>query len=172
LATAAAITLAAPSAASAATCPGGDTVPAAGNMDQVASATVCEVNAQRSAHGLAPLQGDATLAKAARGHARDMVQEGVFAHQIPGGASLNKRVRSAGYGASGQWGVGEVLAWGTGSRATPAQTVQAWMNSTGHREIILDGRYTEAGPAIVTGTPKKRGVSGGATYAIDVGFKR
>jgi uncharacterized protein YkwD len=142
-------------------------------MDQVASATICEVNAQRAAHGLAPLQGDASLARAARGHARDMVQEDVFAHQVPGGAPLNKRVRSAGYGgASERWGVGEVLAWGTGQRATPAQTVRAWMNSPGHRQIILDGSYREAGPAIVTGVPKKRAGSNGATYAIDVGWKR
>ena len=49
--------------------------------------------------------------------------------------------------------VGEVLAWGVASRSTAAGTVQAWMNSPGHRRILLSRRYGQIGIGLQAGTP-------------------
>ena len=60
--------------------------------------------------------------------------------------------------------IGENLAWGTGALATPASIMQAWMNSPGHRENILDPEYREIGIGVVAGNPSTA-TGAGATYA-------
>jgi uncharacterized protein YkwD len=40
--------------------------------------------------------------------------------------------------------IGEVLAWGSNGW-TPAEIVQAWMDSPAHREQIMSGIYSRAG---------------------------
>src|SRR6266536_2770492 len=47
-------------------------------------------------------------------------------------------------GASG-YRLGENIAWGTGEFGTPRQTMDAWLNSAGHRENILAPGYRELG---------------------------
>jgi uncharacterized protein YkwD len=152
-------------------CPGADARPTAATLGAAENATLCAVNAERARQGLAPMRMDAKLERASRSHGQAMVESGVFAHQLPGGDPLLRRVRDARF-ASGRFGVGEVLAWGTGRKSTPAETVEAWMKSSGHREIILTGRFRLAGPAIVPGVPKSNAGGGaGATYTMDVGWK-
>src|SRR4051812_27249654 len=53
-----------PPPAGAADCPGADLIPAAGTLPQVADATVCLLNEQRAAHGLAPTRPNVRLAAA------------------------------------------------------------------------------------------------------------
>jgi uncharacterized protein YkwD len=151
-------------------CPGAAAQPTAATLGAAEQATLCAVNAERARHDLAPMRMDSKLERASRSHGQAMVESGVFAHEVPGGDRLLSRVRRTDFG-SGRFGVGEVLAWGTGRRSTPAETVEAWMKSDGHREIILTGRFRFAGPAIVPGVPKKGAGSAGATYTMDVGWK-
>ena len=174
---AAALSLALPGAADAdvsarvaQACPGADARPTAETLGAAEQATLCAVNAERARRDLAPLRMDAKLERASRTHGQAMVRSGVFAHEVPGGDPLLQRVRQTDFG-SGRFGVGEVLAWGTGVRSSPAETVEAWMKSSGHREIILTGRFRYAGPAIVPGVPKKGAGGAGATYTMDVGWK-
>ena len=48
-----------------------------------------------------------------------------FSHVTPAGATLTDRARRAGYAKSRcSWRVGEVLAWGVGTRSTAAATVE------------------------------------------------
>jgi Cysteine-rich secretory protein family len=47
-------------------------------------------------------------------------------------------------GAAG-YGIGENIAWGTGSYGTPRSTMDGWLNSTGHRANILTPSFTELG---------------------------
>jgi uncharacterized protein YkwD len=126
------------------------------------------VNRFRRRHGLAPLRVDVSLAHAADRHARDMVERHYFSHTTPSGRSFVSWVARSGYlrRASG-WCLGEVLAWDSAPRTTPAVIVHAWMASPPHRAILLEPAYRQLGIAITRGVPSSGG--GGYTYAIDFG---
>jgi uncharacterized protein YkwD len=154
-------------------CVGGELGPTAENIDQIARATLCLVNAERRARGLRRLRSNRRLDRAALAHVRDMVSRGFFAHDSPSGATVGDRIRRTGYLAgSVAWTVGENLAWGSGSRATARQIVDAWMGSPGHRANILNRSFNEVGVGIVIGAPLARGMPAAATYNTDFGFRR
>ena len=157
--------------ADAAVCPGADKIPTSdADLGQAATATSCLVNAERGERGLPALRRDSDLAEAARGHSADMVRRDYFAHTSPSGETFKDRVREAGYGEPGAgWRAGENLGWGTGPRATPRALVDAWLESSGHRRILLGGEYRELGIGVVGGAPKKDDSLPGATYTMNVG---
>jgi uncharacterized protein YkwD len=126
--------------------------------------TLCLLNRQRAQHGLGALHSNPILALAARRHSRDMVVHNFFAH-----GNLLGRLSHAGYFRGRRsWSVGENIAWGSGSSATPRAIVSMWMQSPGHRTNILNGRFHEIGVGLVTGAPVPR-VRGAATYTTDFG---
>jgi uncharacterized protein YkwD len=130
--------------------------------------TLCLVNAERRAHGVRPLRLDAKLRKAAIRHSRDMVAKRYFAHESRNGARFSARIARTGWmSGRGRWAVGENLAWGSGTQATPRSIVAAWMHSAGHRRNILSPRFRVIGIGIVRGAPI--GSNGGATYTTDFG---
>jgi uncharacterized protein YkwD len=134
-------------------------------------ATLCLINVQRRARGLAPLSANATLARAARRHANDMVLRGYFSHVSPTGVTFTTRLQRNGYLRSGcSWSAGETLAWGTGAAATPAGTVSAWMHSPPHRAVLLGRSFREAGIGAVGGVPGNP--SAGVTYVGEFGRRR
>jgi uncharacterized protein YkwD len=152
-----------------ASCENVDLAPADANLDVIAAATLCLLNGERADRGLAPVTTNTKLASAAMSHTRDMVANSYFSHDAPNGSDVVDRVRATGYfdGADG-WTVGENLAWGTGALATPRSIMQAWMDSTGHRENILRREFREIGFGVVTGNP--RAADGqGATYTTAFG---
>jgi uncharacterized protein YkwD len=164
----AAVALAAPSAASAADCPGADVVPAAGTLEQTAQATLCLLNNERGARGLGPLARNAILDRVSAAYSQRMVAESFFAHTAPDGSTLTSRVRGGGYlRPNTGWVIGENIAWGQGPLSTARSTVAAWMDSPGHRANILSGDYREIGIGVVPGTPDDP--SWGATYTTDFG---
>jgi uncharacterized protein YkwD len=135
------------------------------------TATVCLINAQRRARGLPPLVANPRLGTAARRHAADMVARAFFSHVSPTGSSFADRLRRVGYArASCAWSGGETLAWGAGSTATPASRVRGWMNSPGHRAILLNASYREIGIGVTRGSPTNAGA--GATYVGEFGRRR
>lgn len=153
-------------------CAGTDLVPTAANLRDVRIATLCLLNAERAARNLAPLRTNRLLVKAALRHARDMVARRYFAHDAPPTrrSTFDQRIRAAGYLRSGQgWTVGENLAWGTGTLATPAAIMDAWMASPSHRANILTPAFRETGLAVVPGTPS--GSADGATYSDEFGVR-
>jgi uncharacterized protein YkwD len=129
------------------------------------------MNAERAAHGLAPLGTQPELAQAAAGYARAMVHGRFFDHTSPGGSTMLERIRATSYLRHvGAWSVGENLAWGSGSKATPRATVNAWMRSAGHRANLLDASFTDVGVGIARGAPVRlRRGERGATYVTDFG---
>lgn len=160
------LALAAP--ASAADCAGADLRPAVDNLAEVAGATLCLLNAERTGNGLAPLSEQGELTKASRKFSALMVAEHFFAHVSPDGGTLTDRLELSGYLARpGGWTVGENIAWGESYLASPARIVQAWMDSPPHRENILSAEFQEIGLGIVTGVPFSENV--GATYTTDFG---
>jgi uncharacterized protein YkwD len=155
-----------------ASCPGATTIPASGGSDlsDAAGAIFCLVNAERSSRGLASLTRDPDLTQAARGHSKDMVRNDYFAHTAPHGETFKDRLREAGYGGGGVgWRAGENLGWGTGLRATPSALVDAWLESPGHRRVLLRDAYREFGVGVVGGAPNQDGWLPGATYTMNLG---
>jgi uncharacterized protein YkwD len=156
-------------AATASACAGSRSRPSPASLDRAVRATVCLINEARAEHGLVALRSTGALAKAATAHSRDMVRHDFFAHDSPTGSTPQERIERAGYfdGAS-SWAMGETIAWGSGSRATPSSIVRSWLGSPGHRAILLDGRYKDLGVGIALGAP---GRGGGATFTGDFGAR-
>jgi uncharacterized protein YkwD len=134
---------------------------------EVRVATLCLINAERRARGLAPLRQDRRLAAAGRRHARDMVRARYFAHDSRSGSEFHERIVRTGYARGRRATLGENLAWGTGAYAAPRRIVEGWMNSPGHRANILRRDFREIGIAVVAGTPRVG--RDGATYATEFG---
>jgi uncharacterized protein YkwD len=152
-------------------CAGADLEPAAENLAEVRDAIVCLHNQIRARNGLPALRENTRLRRAALGHSREMVSDGYFEHTTPDGVTMVDRIlRSRYVGPNDGWALGENLAWGTGSLATPRGAVQAWMDSPGHRANILRRTYRELGVGIVLGVPVSD--ASGATYTVDFGVRR
>jgi uncharacterized YkwD family protein/spore coat assembly protein SafA len=97
------------------------------------------VNQERSKQGLKPLQMDWELQRTARTKACDMAQKGYFSHTSPTYGSPFDMMRQ--FGISYRT-AGENIAQG---QRTPAEVMQSWMNSQGHRENILKQEFTHIG---------------------------
>ena len=164
---------AAPAQAATTGCASAGAEPHAARYTVVRDATLCLINAERRKRGLRKLRHNRRLAKAAACHARDMVRRDYFSHDSPSGSDFVDRIRRAGYlrRTSGGWSLGENLAWGSGSMASPQAIVHAWMHSTGHRRNILTRRFTEIGIAFVRDAPTE-GIGQAATYVTEFGRRR
>lgn len=127
------------------------------------------INHARTTRGLHALRSQYALHRAARSHSVDMIRCDYFAHSSLSGAGVGTRDRQAGYSVSGwsQWTVGEVIAWGYGSRGSPRAVFKAWMHSSTHRRIILGRRWRDVGVGCARGTFK--GLSGVRMWTVDVG---
>ena len=144
--------------------------PEPGAVKRTAYQTLCLLNRERQARGLRSLHMNRKLTSAAAAHSRHMVRHDYFAHTTPTGVDFVDRILGHRYAKRSQrWSVGENLAWGTGSLSTPGKTVEAWMNSPGHRANILNRRFRHVGVGIVLGAPGQGG--NGATYTTDFGAK-
>ena len=130
--------------------------PDAGHQEE---AIVAEMNAHRSAYGLAPLALERRLSAAAGDRAEDMFDRGYFAHVGPDGRSPFVTVTANGYRYRT---VGENLA--VGYRSARA-IVDGWMRSPGHRANILSRDYHDVGIARRDGSPV-RGYGGPTVVAM------
>src|SRR6478672_5698628 len=155
-----------------ASCPDIGITPSDSNMDQVNAAILCLVNGERTDNGgLPPLTSNSQLAQAAAGMCQRMVTEHFFSHETPDGKNVVDRVEPTGYiPDSGDWVVGENLAWGSGALSTPQAIVNGWMNSPGHKANILAPDYKDVGLAAVMGSPSSSN-SGGTVYVNNFGAK-
>ncbi len=152
-----------------AACPNPDLAAGAESLPAMADATLCLLNGERADNGLAPLVPNAKLAVAATAYAQDLVAGSYFSHAGRDGSGVFERVDRTGYmPRNSGWILGENLAWGTGSLATPGAIMRAWMNSDGHRHNILHPDYREIGIGIVAGNPAATNGLG-ATYATEFG---
>ncbi|HEY6757877.1 MAG TPA: CAP domain-containing protein [Baekduia sp.] len=150
-------------------CPGANLTPSAANTPQIRRATLCLLNRERTHHGLRRLHPQRSLGNAATKYAHLMVAQHFFAHVSPGGSTMTQRIKRTNYlRHTRAWSLGENLAWGSGSIATPARIVDAWMHSPGHRRNILDGGFREIGIGFALGSPN--GGPGG-TYVNEFGHR-
>ncbi|CAM5221248.1 putative YkwD family protein OS=Ureibacillus acetophenoni OX=614649 GN=SAMN05877842_11787 PE=4 SV=1 [Ureibacillus acetophenoni] len=100
-------------------------------------------NAERAKAGLKPLEIHTQLMNVAQAKSDDMAKNNYFSHNSPTYGSPFDQMKSAGisYRAAG-----ENIAKG---QTTPAQVVQAWMDSPGHRANILNANFTHIGVGYV-----------------------
>ncbi len=168
--------LSAPFAAGAprAGCPGADVRPSASNAAGVAAATLCLVDRIRFAYGLRPLRANGALGRVADSQVSSMVSYDYFADVRPTGQTPMSLVGGTHYRAhASNIAVGQNIAWGTGSDATPAHIVAEWMASPPHRAIILNSEYRDAGTAVTAVLPRVlRSGKPGAVYALELGVRR
>ena len=166
----ASLAFAAPAAAAPSACQSSHLDPSRENVRQVERSVLCLVNAERTRRGLPRLRDNRRLDRAAAKHSKDMVRRDFFSHTSPGGASPSTRVKGSGYldGARG-FSVGENIAWGTGSYATPQSIVRSWMKSPGHKANILHRAFKEIGVGVALGAPGEG--SRGATYTTNFGTR-
>ena len=104
---------------------------------QYISEVVRLVNAERAKEGLAALQMDSSLNSAAQVRAKEIVTS--FSHTRPNGSNCFTALSEAGIKYNGS---GENIAYG---QKTPAEVVNAWMNSAGHRANIMSSKFTKIG---------------------------
>ncbi|MBJ6362317.1 CAP domain-containing protein [Paenibacillus sp. GCM10012307] len=103
------------------------------------------VNVERSKAGLKALVSDSALAKVAQDKAKDMYDNKYFSHTSPTyGSPFDMMTR---YGIKYSY-AGENIASG---QKSPAQVMNDWMNSQGHRANILNANYTKIGVGYYNG---------------------
>ena len=152
-------------------CDSADAQPGQVAASDMRDAVLCLMNAERTARGLKRLRAQPDLGEAAGKFARQMVRDRFFDHTSPGGSTMVSRIRATDYFHDTlKWTVGENLAWGTGTMATPRATVDAWMHSADHRANLLDRSFSDVGIGIASGAPADldAGETGG-TYVTDFG---
>ena len=159
--------------AAGAACPGATLRPTAGDGSSVDRATLCLVNSIRAAHGLRPLRANRPLGKVAGSQVGTMVRWDYFADVRPSGQTPLSLVSVTRYPAhTAGYAVGQNIAWGTGTFASPEHIVAEWMASPPHRAIILTGYYRDAGVAVEPALPGiLRAGESGATYAMEFGVR-
>jgi uncharacterized protein YkwD len=169
------VALALPAAASAAApCAEAGVVPSAAGLASTKQATLCLLNAERTARGLPRLTADTQLGKAAQGFSANMVRQQFFDHVSPAGVSLKSRVRHGTSYLRGNlrsWSLGENIGWGSGELATPTRIVRTWMGSSAHRHNILSRRFRHIGIGVASGAPDDVDGQPAATYTTDFGSR-
>lgn len=102
------------------------------------------VNKERAAAGLPALKVNTKLSAVAEKKAEDMRDKNYFSHTSPTYGSPFDMMRQFGISYST---AGENIAKG---QRTPAEVMNGWMNSPGHKANILNSSYTEIGVGYVT----------------------
>jgi len=100
-------------------------------------------NLKRTQNGLKALKANWELSRVAQYKSQDMSNKNYFSHQSPTYGSPFDMMKAFGitYRTAG-----ENIAKG---QSTPAQVVEAWWNSEGHRKNILNASFTEIGVGYV-----------------------
>src|SRR5262245_13165429 len=112
-----------------------------GEIQELERDCLGEVNHQRVARGLSPMEADPDLLPVARAYSRQMAEEGFFSHVDPEGRDVRQRLRRARI----TWQmVGENLSYSAGYINPVATALRGWMDSPGHRRNILEGRYNDS----------------------------
>jgi uncharacterized protein YkwD len=163
-AVAAVVALGPPAAAQA--CANADANPNDLTTAEAQHATLCLLNDERRSRGLHRLNDNPRLTRASQRYANYMSRRNIFDH-----GDFVGRIKAARYlrGARG-YTIGENIAWGSYDYATPANIVDAWMHSAGHRANILNGRFREIGLGVARGAPVS-GQDQAGTYVTDFGTR-
>lgn len=101
------------------------------------------INEQRTKNGLSALKIDDEVVNVARVKAKDLVENNYFAHESPTYGTPFQMLKN--FGISYKT-AGENIA----GNSSNEKAVEAWMNSSGHRENILNSNYNYTGIGVVS----------------------
>ena len=110
-----------------------------GTNDQFVARVIELVNIERSNDGVPQLQTDPILMQAALYKCRDIINTGQFSH--------DSLTYGKAYALMGRFGI-KYAAWGeniAAGQTSPEEVMDAWMNSPGHRDNILNELYQYIG---------------------------
>lgn len=105
-------------------------------------------NHERTSRGLVAVTNNNKLHQAAQGYAEFMALKDKLSHSLDG--NVWDRIEHFGYAYST---CGENIAW---NYTTPAQVMQGWMDSTGHRANILNNAFHEIGIGIAVNSKNEK----------------
>ena len=112
------------------------------------------LNVDRTTRGLVPVRADSRLMAIARARSVDMATKGYFSHTQPDGRNVFDILSAQ---AITWYGAGEIIAWNTSS--TLASSVgmanSGWLNSPGHKAIIVSTNYNYVGVGLALEGSKK-----------------
>ncbi len=108
------------------------------------SAALTYANKERTARGLVPLRLDSRVQAVAHARAETMASADVLSHDQADGNDAFDLLTAAGVK---RYGAGEIIAYNTTSTLTTSAkgAITQWMNSSGHRAILLSGNYNYVG---------------------------
>ena len=118
---------------------------------------ISQLNQLRQASGLPALQASESLHRSSTRYARRMIAADHFGH-------ASRIAASSAFGR-----IGETLELHPGWQADPAQTISAWMNSSGHRAVLMSSAYRWVGMGIARGKLGSRLVT---VWVAHVGARR
>jgi len=127
----------------------------------------CMHNHVRSKRGLPALITRSQLTSAARGKSADIVRCQEFVHEACG-RDIFYWTKRSGY-ASGCWGAGENIAWGSGSLGSVRAIMSAWLHSDPHRRNMFRPSYRDKGVGLVKGTFE--GYRGSQVWTAQFGYR-
>ena len=100
------------------------------------------LNLVRTEKGMPPLVWNDEIAELARVHSQNMAANKFFSHRDLDGLTVDGRAESSGIT---NWrGIGENIATLQGYSDPAPVAVEKWMQSPGHRQNILGGRWSES----------------------------
>lgn len=106
-------------------------------------------NKTRIANGAPRLCLSPELQRASRKHAQDMIRRDYFSHSTQGsGDTFADRIRAEGYRFSS---ASENIAYGTKRQGWAGSIFNGWMDSSGHRQNILNDTYQQVGIGLDSG---------------------
>jgi uncharacterized protein YkwD len=133
------------------------------NLTAAQALLVQRTNAYRAANGLPALRVNLLLMQDAQGHADNMARQDRYGDSDTNGHILDGhdyfyRLNAVGYRYT--W-MGENVAYNFGYDNPAATLMDQWWNSAGHRENILNPKFTEIGVGVARG-------ASGRTYGVQV----
>lgn len=119
-------------------------------LDNRERAIVRGINVQRAHYGLGRVSVSKPLSRAADYHSWEMLDANYFAHESRNGGPFDARISRYTH----KRALGETLAMlgGKCGRGSAHTIVTMWMNSPGHRAILLSSSYRRVGLAKRTGS--------------------
>jgi uncharacterized protein YkwD len=120
-------------------------------------------NTVRNTHSLSKLSEGKTPTRFAEQHSQDMGEHDFYGHQGPNGISAEERMKQISNACSGPASENahraplrrDVQIYGSEQKVNifkedelAKYAVQGWMNSPGHRENMLDSRWSQAGVGV------------------------
>jgi uncharacterized protein YkwD len=149
-------------------CRGAYVVPTPQTVKLARAATLCLINQVRRSSGVPAVRVNPRLRRAAQRHSEDMLGRMYFSHATPEGVDMTARVALTGYiPKKARWRLGENLAAGFETGATPVWTVLSWIHSPKHAGVLVDPIYREIGLGLTTAVKPAGGR--GAVYTADFG---